>query len=169
MPSRPIDELKSMVGRSKDIVEGMQIEAGKVAEFAHALGCENSVHYEQDAAQSAGLRAIPAPVTFLRTSVFPRYRRGGLDHDPVFDLGFDKQREVHGEHSFNFERPVYVGDMLSASATLVDVYQRDASAKGALTFAVQELEYRDGDGETVATERMTVIEVPTADEDESKL
>jgi peroxisomal enoyl-CoA hydratase 2 len=168
MPNRPINELNSMIGRSEDIVDGMRIEAGKVTEFAHALGCEDPIHYEEDAARSAGLQAIPAPITFLRTSVFPRYRREGLDHDPVFDLGFDKRREVHGEHSFRFERPIYVGDTLSASATLVDVYQRESSDQGVLTFAVQEIKYRDEDGETVATERMTVIEVPTTDEDEGK-
>ncbi|MEF8814777.1 MAG: MaoC family dehydratase N-terminal domain-containing protein [Halovenus sp.] len=149
-----------MIGSSKDVVEGMHIEAGKVAEFARAIGCESPVFYEPEAAEAAGLQAIPAPLTFLRASVFQRYRPEGLDRDPVFDLGFEKSRVVHGEHSFEFERPVYVGDTLTGVATLVDVYQRESSGGGVMTFAVQEIEYTDGTGDTVATEQMTVIEVP---------
>ncbi|WP_243641459.1 FAS1-like dehydratase domain-containing protein [Natrarchaeobius halalkaliphilus] len=160
MPERSLTELKSMVGTSKRIVEGMQIEAGKVAEFARAIGCESPEYYDEEAATSAGLEGIPAPVTFLRTSVFPRYRPDGMGRDPVFDLGFEKRREVHGEHAIEFERPIYVGDTLSATATLADVYQRESDDGGAMTFAVQEIDYADETNEPVATERMTVIELP---------
>lgn len=159
MPEYPLSALESMVGASTEVVEEMHIEAGKIAEFARAIGCESPVFYEAEAAEAAGLQAIPAPLTFLRTSVFQRYRPESPSRDPVFDLGFESSRVVHGEHSFEFGRPLYVGDTLAGTATLVDVYQRE-SADGVMTFAVQELEYTDDTGDTVATERMTVIEVP---------
>lgn len=164
MPDRSLPELKSMIGTTREVIEEMDIEAGKVAEFARAIGCESLVYYDQDAAKAAGFQAIPAPITFLRTSVFPRYRPEGMDRDPIFDLGFEKQSEVHGEHSFEFERPIYVGDTLNGVATLVDVYQRESSDGEVMTFAVQEIEYTDDTGETVATEQMTVIEIPPGDQ-----
>lgn len=163
MPRKSLAELESMVGESKVVVEGMDVEAGKVAEFARALGIRDEVHYDPDAANQAGLERVPAPVTFLRTSVFPRHRPNGPDRDPAFELGFDHRREVHGEHSFEFERPVYVGDTLTGVATLADVYQRESSDGATMTFAVQELRYEDEAGDRVATERMTVIETPPSD------
>ncbi|WP_243637851.1 FAS1-like dehydratase domain-containing protein [Natrarchaeobius oligotrophus] len=162
MPERSLAELEAMVGTSRTVVDGFRVEAGKVAEFARAIGCESPVYYDEDAANAAGLEGIPAPTTFLRTSVFPRYRREGADRDPVFDLGFDAAREVHGEHAFEFERSIYVGETLTGTATLVDVYEREGT-DGTMTLAVQELEYATESGEPVATEEMTVIELPERD------
>lgn len=157
-----MNELEDLIGTSKKVVEEMKIEAGKIAEFAQALHADDPVFYNENAAREAGFTAIPAPLTFLRTSVFSRYRSSGLDRDPVFDLGFDEGREMHGEHRFEFERSVHVGDVLSGIVTLDDVYQREADS-GTLTFAVQRIEYYDTDDDLVATEWMTVIELPPSD------
>ena len=51
MPSRPIAELKEMIGRSVVVVEDFDIEAGKVEEFACAIRNENPVHRDEDAAR----------------------------------------------------------------------------------------------------------------------
>lgn len=162
MSDKSLKELKDTVGASKKVVEEMKIEAGKIAEFARALHMDDPECYDKDAATEAGLATIPVPLTFLRTSVFSRYRPSDLDRDPVFDLGFDEGREIHGEHRFEFERPVHVGDTLSGVATLDDVYQRETDS-GTLTFAVQRIEYYDTDDDLVATEWMTVIELPPSD------
>lgn len=168
MPHQSLSELQEKVGESKTVIEGMQIERGKVAEFARAIHSDEPIYFDEDAAKNAGYDAIPAPITFLRTSVFPRFRIDRFDRDPVFDLGFDKRREVHGEHELEFDRPVFVGDTLTGVATLVDVYQRPASDGGTLTCAVQAIEYTDTKDESIATERMTVIELPAATSDQDK-
>ena len=40
------------------------IEVGKIKEFAQAIGLENSIYYDLEAAKSAGFRDIPIPSTF---------------------------------------------------------------------------------------------------------
>lgn len=157
MPERDVETLTERVGESRVVVEEFVVEAGKVAEFATALGDESAVHRDEQAAEARGHRAVPAPLTFVRTSAFPRYRVDGAGADPVFDLGFDERYELHAEQAYEVERPVYVGDVLTGEATLADVYQRTGS-DGSLTFAVEELTYRDQSGERVIEERMTFVE-----------
>ena len=158
MPDKPLDELTELIGNSKTTVVDMAIEAGKVAEFANAIQNPNPVYRDEEAARAQGHDAIPAPPTFLMTKQFPRYRPDGLPEGPPFDLGFELARVLHGEQEFEFDRPVYVGDVLTGVSTLADVYQRDGGKGGTMTFAVVETDYTDQDEAYVATDRMTIIE-----------
>jgi acyl dehydratase len=155
-----MERLEAMIGRSERVIEDLEIEAGKVEEFARAVGDDNPAHRDASAARNQGFEAIPAPLTFTRVGYFPRYRPDGVDDLRPFDLGFAPDRRLHGEQAYEFERPVRVGDVLSATITLTDVYQREGTG-GTLTFAEFELEYVDADGEPVLTERNSVIEAPS--------
>lgn len=170
MPSKSIAELEAIVGETHRVVEDLVVEAGKVDEFARAVGDDNPAHCDARAAVRQGFDAIPAPLTFTRTAYFPRYRPEGVTDIRPFDLGFDPARRVHGEHEFEFDRPVVVGDVLSGTISLVDVFQREGSRGGPMTFAVYELVYRDQDDECVLTERWTSIEtgrpIDEGDDDE---
>jgi acyl dehydratase len=75
-----------------------------------------------------------------------------------FDIGSDIQYERYGEQYYKFERPVYVGDILSATTTLADAFEREGRDGNILTFAVLETECVDKAGELVVTERETLIE-----------
>lgn len=158
MPTRPIKELEEQVGESNITVEGLAVEAGKVEEFARAIGDENSVHRDPAAADEQEYPAVPAPLTFTRTNYFPRYRPEKIDHQLGFNLGLRYDRVVHGEHEYEFERPIYVGDVLSGETTLVNVYQREGCRGGAMTFVVYKTEYRDENNNLTLTEWMTRIE-----------
>ncbi|WP_255152162.1 FAS1-like dehydratase domain-containing protein [Halorarius halobius] len=167
MPRDSLAELQSRVGGSRKTVEGLKIEAGKVKEFARAIKDDNPVFYDEEVAQERGHPAIPAPLTFTRTAYFPRYRASGIGLDFGFDLGMDPEYIVHGEQSYEFSRPAYVGDTLTGVTTFRDVYQRDGSTGGEMTFAVFETEYRDQHGDHVLTEQATRIETDGAiDEDD---
>lgn len=93
--------------------------------------------------------------------MFPRYRPKGVGQ-LGFDLGFDDRFRVHGEQTYEFERPLFGGDTLSRVTTLVDVYQRDGGRGGTMTFAELETVYRDAQDELVLTERSTAIETDGA-------
>jgi acyl dehydratase len=168
MPERPLEELKEEVGTSKVTAEGLTIEAGKVEEFARAVKDDNPVHRSESAATEQGFEAVPAPMTFLLTSAFPRYRPEDVPRQTSkqFDLGFDSRYSVHGEQEFEFERPVRVGDTLTGTTTLTDVYQREGDRGGTMTFAVFETEFRTQDDELVATTRATGIEIEQAPDSE---
>lgn len=154
-----------MVGETYHVIEDFAIEAGKVDEFARAVYDDNPAHRDAAAAEAQGFAAIPAPLTFARTAYFPRYRPEGQDRIRPFDLGFDPEYSLHGEQAYEYHRPITVGDVLSGYVTLTDVYQREGSRGGEMTFAVYEFEYFDADDELVLTERGTVIETAGAVEE----
>lgn len=167
MPSRPLADLEEMVGDTHRTVVDFAVERGKVAEFARAVRDPADVYLDEDAAREAGYETIPAPPTFARTSFFPRYRPEGVGHDLGFDLGFDRSRVVHGEQSFTYDRPLYVGDVLTGDTTLSDVYQRDGRGGGTMTFAVLTTEFTDESGARVLEAENTRIETGQAIEGES--
>ena len=159
MPGKSMDELESLVGTSVVTVEEFEIEAGKVEEFARAVKDDDPIHRDETAATERGFERIPAPLTFERVSMFPRYRtveKYGID------LGFQEEYTIHGEQAYEYERPMMVGDVLTGETTLVDVYERDGNRGGTMTFAVLETEYTDQDGDLVLTARSTAIETPGA-------
>lgn len=164
MAEQTIDELEGRIGETIDSVTEFRIERGKVAEFARAIGDDNPAYRDETAARAQGFRTIPAPPTFTRVSMFPRYRPPGT-HRLGLDVGFDIEREIHGEQVYEFERPVYVGDVLHGTTTLADASQRDGRRGGTMTFVTLVTEFRDASDALVVTERSTLIETESAIED----
>ncbi|SFT03216.1 FAS1-like dehydratase domain-containing protein [Halostagnicola kamekurae] len=158
MPEKSLQELQELVGERRQTVTGLNVEAGKVAEFARATKNQNPVFYERKAAKETGYNDIPAPLTFTRVGYFPRYRHGDDDSSFGFDLGFDPERTVHGEQEYEYGRPVTVGDSIDGVTRLTDVYQKTGGDGRTLTFAVLETTYTNQNDETVVTERRTRIE-----------
>ena len=148
-----------MVGTSVVTVDGFEVEGGKVEEFARAVKDDNPAHRSQEAAEAQGFDRVPAPLTYARVSSFPRYR---VVDGRGIDLGFRREYSIHGEQSYEFERPLEVGDVLTGTTTLTDVYQREGSRGGTMTFAVLETEYRDESDELVVVDRATAIETAGA-------
>lgn len=171
MTERSLADLEEKIGESKRLVEGLAVEAGKVEEWARAIKDDNPAHRDEEAAREQGFDRIPAPLTFPRVSLFPRYRPDEYadsdDHflPRYFDIDFDPRYTVNGEVEFEIERPAHVGDVLSGTTTIVDVYQRDGSRGGSMTFVVFETEYRDQNDAPVATVRLTLIETEDAIEE----
>lgn len=165
MPENPLSELQEQVGDSRRTVEGLRVEAGKVEEFARALRDDDTIHRSADAAAEHGFEGVPAPLTFTRTSAFPRYRPPGIEGTYGFDLGFREEYSVHGEQAYEFQRPLLVGTVLSGVTTLADVYEREGRRGGTMTFAIYETEFRDRDDDLVVTSRSTSIETGGAIDD----
>ncbi len=160
-------DLEAMVGDSRVTVEEFRIEPGKVEEFARSITEPNPVFRDADAARERGFDRIPAPLTYPRVSRFPRYRPDDID-GYGFDLGFQPEYVLHGEQAYEYERPLQVGDVLTGTATLTKVFQREGGRAGTMTFAVYETEYRDESGDLVLTDRATAIETSGAVEDGGK-
>jgi len=155
MTEKSRDELESMVGTSVVTVEDFEVEAGKIEEFARSVRDDDPVYRDEAVASERGFENIPAPLTFERVSLFPRYR---TVEQYGIDLGFREEHTIHGEQEYEYERPLVAGDVLTGTTTLADVYERDGKRGGTMTFAVLETEYTDEDGEVVLTARSTAIE-----------
>ena len=120
----------------------------KIAEYARAIGAENPVHFDRQAAREAGFRDVVAPpmfaVVYSAGSVAP-----GI-FDP--DVGIDFARMVHGGQEFVWDEPVVSGDVISTTTTVKDI-----SEKGGKGFYVFESVSTNQDGSEVVRATWTNI------------
>jgi acyl dehydratase len=93
----------------------------KIAEFAHAVGEENPVYFDRDAAKQAGFRDIPAPPMFA--VVYSAGSVGPAVLDP--EVGINVMMMVHGGQEFVWGEPVCSGDTITTETRVEDISERD--------------------------------------------
>src|SRR3954452_3227683 len=114
----PVDE--SAKGKTFPAFD-YEVGKEKIAEYAHAVGEDNPIYFERDAATGAGFRDIPAPpmfaVVYSSGSVAP-----GI-FDP--DVGINFPLMVHGGQEFVWSEPVCSGDTITTETEVKDIYEKD--------------------------------------------
>jgi acyl dehydratase len=105
---------RTLVGRSYPPSAVYEVGRAKLAEFATAIGSDDPVHSDPEAARAAGHPDVIAPPTFA-IAVSLEAAMIVLD-DP--DVGIDYSRVVHGEQRFTHHRPIRAGDRLIATTTI---------------------------------------------------
>jgi peroxisomal enoyl-CoA hydratase 2 len=148
----PID--KSIVGKTGKPFT-MPIEWSKVREFARAIRDPNPVYFDPELAKKE-CGGIPVPPTFLQVAAF------WMGEDSMPTANFDLRRILHGEQEFEFLKPIYVGDVLTGTSRIADVYEKEGGRGGKMTFMVTEIEYKNQKGEVVAYARGTLVETGQA-------
>lgn len=129
------------------------VERGKVRELALALGEDDPVFRDEAAARAAGFERIPAPPTFTTTIAHWLGADMGIG-----ELGLDLRRLLHGEASWEYLAPVYVGDELRAERCVTDVTTRDGKRGGTMTLVTVTTDFINQDGTTVIRHRDLLIE-----------
>jgi len=120
----------------------------KIREYALAVGEDNPVYFEREAARAAGFRDVAAPPMFAVV-----YSSGAVT--PVFfdpDVGIDFTLLVHGGQEFVWGEAVCSGDTI---ATAVEI--KDITEKGGMGFYVFESVSRNQDGAEVVRGTWTNI------------
>ena len=93
----------------------------KVREFANAVGAENPVHHDREAAKAAGYRDVVAPPMFC--VVYSAPAMGPAILDP--DVGINLALMLHGSQEFAWGEPVCAGDVIESAATCREIYEKD--------------------------------------------
>lgn len=126
------------------------VERGKVREFANAIGDDNPIYHDIAFAKKNGYRDLPVPPTFA--TVIDMW--GGASFEDLIEmLEVDPLKVLHGEQSYEYMRPIYAGDSITALMKVVD--QKE---KGSLTLFTLETLYRNEQNENVLLARSVVIE-----------
>lgn len=142
------------------------LERGPVSNFARAVTDQNPVYSDPAAAAEAGFDAIPAPVTFPfawhHWGAFGELQPEGSDatHPMIEAMGellANGGLILHGEQEFIYARQPVVGDQLTASGTVKDVYEKTSSSGKTMTFIIVETQWRDTADSLVATSTMTLL------------
>ena len=105
---------QTLVGRSYPPSAVYEVGRAKIAEFATAVGADDPVHRDVDAARAAGHPDVIAPPTFA--IVVSLGAAMVVLEDP--DVAIDYTRVVHGEQRFAHHRPIRAGDRLVATTTI---------------------------------------------------
>jgi acyl dehydratase len=130
-----------------------EVTRPEVVAFAEAIGEGNPIYRDAEAAKAAGYPEQVAPPTFITRIQIMTSGQVVLDQE----LGLDYTRVVHGEQQYDWRRPLLVGDTVSATPRLADIY-----ARGPNEFLVIEADIKDRSGETVIVARSTLLSRGTA-------
>jgi hydroxyacyl-ACP dehydratase HTD2-like protein with hotdog domain len=121
---------KDLIGRELS-TGSATIDAEHVAAFARALRDANPAYQGPDASMAGGMN------TFL-------------------ELGLNFMTLVHGEQEFEYRRPLRLGERLTLTGRVGDIYEKTGSS-GTLDFVVLETEAKDAEGKPVFYSRNTLI------------
>lgn len=139
---------QSFIGRSYPPTSTYEVGREKIREFADAIGDENPVYRDPEAARAAGHPDVIAPPTFL--TVINLAAINTIVADP--ELGLDYSRMVHGDQSFAYVRPVRAGDRLRLTTFVEDIMTRAGN-----DFLTVRAEITDDGGEPVCTTRAQLV------------
>ena len=115
-----------------------RVEAGKIAEFARAVGLPPSEVAPPTFTMAAGAEALERILA---------------------QLALDKRRAVHGEQAFEVLKPILAGMELCAEARILSDEVKDGRRGGRMRVVVIETLWQDAaNGDALLCERMTVIE-----------
>jgi acyl dehydratase len=120
----------------------------KIREYANAVGEQNPVHHDREAARGAGFRDVVAPPMFTVVYSSPAMAPAILDPD----VGINLAQMVHGGQEFVWGEPVCAGDTITTTASVKEIFEKDG--KG---FYVFESVSANQDGDEVVRATWTNI------------
>jgi hypothetical protein len=130
-----VDRLRARIGTAAPPAHAT-VEAGHLKRFAEAIGDPNPRWLSE------------APPTFLVALSPAAYH---LEEAEQYGKGW-----LNGGNRFEHIEPVKVGDRITATSKVADVYEKTGSS-GSLLFIIFETEYVNQHGTTVARLRGTAI------------
>jgi len=125
-----------------------QVGREKIREYANALGIDNPVHFDVEAARAAGFRDVVAPPMFAVVYSSPAMAPAMFDPDVAMNFA----AMVHGGQQFEWDEPACSGDEVTTTAKCASIEEKDG--KG---FYVFETNSVNQDGAQVVRGTWTLI------------
>jgi len=98
-----------------------QVGREKIREYANALGIDNPVHLDVEAARAAGFRDVVAPPMFAVVYSSPAMAPAMFDPDVAMNFA----AMVHGGQQFEWDEPACSGDETTTTAKCVSIEEKD--------------------------------------------
>lgn len=127
----------------------LPVEVSKAREMALALHAADPRWRDAAPERLEGLAVVP---TFTAVSAFWHDRQGVITDG----VGLDLTRLLHGEQRWTYQRPVLVGDMLSATTTLSGMEER-RGRHGTMRIVTLTTDYDDRLGDELVLSEDTVL------------
>jgi len=131
----------------------IEVERCKIAELALAIGDDNPVYHSREAAQAQGFKDVPlSPTT---PTIFSFWGNTEQGHQ-LEQVGIDVKRILHGEEEYEYLAPVYPGDILTGTTTIIDGKTRKLK-DGSMDIVTTETRYTNHDKQPVLVAKSMLI------------
>ncbi|GLV57947.1 hypothetical protein KDH_47820 [Dictyobacter sp. S3.2.2.5] len=115
----------------------IMIERGKIHELALAIGDENPIYHDLEAAKAAGYDDLPLPPT--APTIFTFWGNTQL-WEQLSSVGINVARVLHGEEEYEYVAPIAANDTLTGVTTIVDGKTR-RTREGSMDILTTETRY----------------------------
>jgi acyl dehydratase len=131
----------------------IEVERCKISELALAIGDDNPVYYSREAAQAEGFKDVPLfPTTPTLFSFWGNTKQG----DHLAQVGINVMRILHGEEEYEYLAPIYPGNILTGTTTVIDGKTRKLK-DGSMDIITIETRYTNQDSQPVLLAKSMLI------------
>lgn len=141
---------KSIIGKDMGSTV-MQVERGKVIEFARATLDDNPIYFSEE-------KPPVQPTYTLTIAHWPRTTEGV----PFGDLGLELTRILHAGQEFEYLGEIRAGDTLTAKGTVSAVYEKEGKRGGKMEFVEAETTFTNQRGEVVLKSKNILVQTSKA-------
>lgn len=156
IPSESMERVGEVLAGPVTVV----IDRREAQRYAYAVGDENPIYFDEEAAQAAGYRTLVAPPTYVTHAVVQPRSADELRTDGLYRSGAGVRlavsRVMFGGEEWDFAEPVCVGDEITATSRLAALDQKEGS-KGPFVRQVRETTFVNQFGAEVARSRQIGI------------
>lgn len=157
-----LDQLQGWIGREATYTAPEPLGAASFRYYALAVGDDNPVYTDRDAARAAGHRDVVAPPTLVcETNQYVphplRDEHGYIGHG--WDLPVRDCRLIRGGNRYEFHGSFHPDDTVEATWRIASVEEK-SSRSGVMLVVESEAVYAVAGGDVVATNRETLIFQP---------
>lgn len=130
------------------------VERVKIKELVEAIGDDNPIYVDPDAARAAGYLDTPCPPTFITLAC---QEFTGFFLRVLAELEIPLVQAVHGEEEYEYVQPMYPGDRLTVAPVIESVVEKQ-SRSGGLGLVTLRTVVTNQRGEEVLRTRSLIIE-----------
>ncbi|MEI7770051.1 MAG: MaoC family dehydratase N-terminal domain-containing protein [Chloroflexales bacterium] len=129
------------------------VARARIRQLAAAIGEIDPRYHDVAAAQAAGLPDLPAPPTLA--TCYGLWANTALLGE-LAAIGAPLPRLLHGEQSYAYHAPVFAGDTLTSTTTIVGLEQKRGQ-RGPFERLTLETTLRNQRGELAIIDRLVVV------------
>jgi acyl dehydratase len=136
---------KNQIGKQSNKVKNV-VEKGAVKKFAEAIGDLHPIYFDEETGANSRYKANITPPTFPRT----------FDYGVIEGLNLPNKGLIHGEQTFHYERPLFVGEEIFCSSKVKKYFEKKGNF-GQMGFLVLESLGEDLAGNIIFSSTSTVV------------
>lgn len=136
---------KELIGKQSNKIKNT-VERKLVKRFAESIGDPHPVFVDEEVGKQSRYGKNIAPPTFPRV----------FDYGEIEGLNLPRKGLIHGEQTYHYNRPLFMGEEVHCYAEVKDYYEK--KGKNGLMSFLEVVRYgEDNKGNVIFTEKMITI------------